>query len=240
MANSTVLQLLQDKCDMMGLPTPAALIGATDKSTKQYRAVLLEVIQDLGEFRWQQQTLRRSFTTIAAQDQGLLSSLFGADYCGLVRDSMWNETRHMRVFGPMTGPVWEALQTLPNAGPEFQYFIQRDHLLISPAPVVGETIAAIVESKYNVIAADGVTYKERVTVDSDTLVFPDNVVKRGFEYKWKRQKGESSWVDIFNDYQTLVARNIANDTMAKLSLDVWPNKGISPGIVIPPGSWNVS
>lgn len=238
---TTVLQLVQDVTDSMALPTPTALIGATDKSVKQYRAILLKTILELSEYRWQQQTIRRTFTTVATQDQGALDSatVFGVDYMSLVTDSVWNETRHMRVFGPMSEQVWEALQTLPNAGPEFQYWLTRGHMIISPTPVAGETIGAIITTKYNVLAMDGITYKERVTVDSDSLVFPDTVVKACFEYKWRQQKGAPGWQDFYNDYMALLAKNVVKDSATRLSMDRLPNVGARPGIVIPPGSWNV-
>lgn len=237
--NTAVLTLVQDFCDKMGLPSPSALVGSNEKSVKQYRSLLREVVLDLSEYRWQQQRVRTSFTSSAGQDQGALTTLFGAGYMGLVQDSMWNDTRHMRVFGPLSEQVWNALQTLPNAGPEFQSWISRDRLYFSPALAAGETISAVFITSYNVLAADGVTYKPRMTLDTDTLVFPDNVVNRCLEYKWRKQKGEAGWQDDYNDYIGLLAKNIVRDGATKLSLDCGYDVGIRPGIVIPPGSWNV-
>lgn len=235
----TVLALVQDFCDRNGLPRPTALFGSTEKGVRQYQAMMRETVRDLGEYSWQQSTVYTTWTSVAGQDQGTLESIFGAGYAGLVQDSMWNQTRHMRIYGPLSEQIWNALQTLPNAGPEFQMWISQNHLYTSPAQVVGETLAATYFTKFNVLDTDGITYKEIPTADGDTLLFPDNVVDKCFTYKWKKQKGESSWSDDYNDYMGLVAKNIVKDGATKLNMSPAPNRGVQPGIVIPPGSWNV-
>jgi hypothetical protein len=234
----SVLSIIQTFTDKLGLPRPTAFIGATDKSTRQYSALLRETIADLGEHRWQQQRVRVTFTSLAATLQGNLTTLFGAGYAGLVKDSIWNDTRHMRIFGPISDQAWNALQTLPNAGPEYSCWISRDNLYVSPDLPAGETIAATVITSYNVSDSSGTTFKELVTDDADLLLFPDNVVLRLFEAKWRQQKGESGWEDHFNDAMGLVARNIVREGGTTLKLDCVQDS-VKPGIIIPPGNWGV-
>lgn len=237
MSNSTILTLVQGFCEEMGLPLPAAVMGATDKSTRQLKALMFQVVRDLSEHRWQQQKVRKQFTTLAGQDQGKLTTLFGEDYFSLEKDSGWNVTRRLRVWGPLSSQIWNALQTLPNAGPEYQSFISQDHLLFSPAAVASETVSFIVVTRYTVLASDGTTYKQFITADNDTLVFPDNVVMRSLNWRWRKQKGESGWEDDYNETMGLVANNISKDGKERLSLSDQPNIGPWPGIIIPPGSW---
>ena len=239
MANSTVLQLVQWFADEQGLPSPTALVGATDKSTRQLRALMFQTVRELSEHRWQQQKVRKTFVTTAAQDQGLLTTLFGPDYFSLVKDTGWNVSRRLRVYGPLPDAIWNALQTLPNAGPEYQSFIQQDHLLFSPAAVTGETVSFIVVTRYTVLASDGVTYKQFISADNDMLVFPDNVVLRSLLWRWRKTKGEPGWEDDYNEAMGLVANNLSKDGAKTLSLSDQPNIGPWPGIIIPPGSWPV-
>lgn len=235
---TTVLTLIQDFAEKMNLPTPTALVASTDKTNRQYKSILRELIADLCEYQWQQQTLRLEWLSTAGQDQGTLESIFGAGYYSLIPDCTWNDDRKMRVYGPVSNPVWQALQTLPNAGPEFQCWISGNHLYVSPELNAIENMSSIYKTQYGVLAVDGTTTKPRVTVDSDSLLFPDNVVMRGFEYKWRKQKGVPGWEDDYNDYIALVSRNIVKDGAVTLQLDVTHN-GPRPGIVIPAGSWNV-
>ncbi len=236
---TTVLTIVQDFTEKLGLPRPTALVGVQEKSVRQMRALLQEAVSDLCEYPWEGQKLRKTWTSLAGQDQGLLTTIFGDGYDSLVPETMWNDTRHMRIFGPVTSPVWQAFQTLPNAGPEFQSWISGGRLYISPAQVAGETLTAIYQTKYGVLDVDGVTTKERITVDSDSILFPTNVVLRALEWKWRKQKGEAGWEDDYNSYITLVARALGKNGGPTLSLDGSRTLTAKPGITIPAGSWNV-
>lgn len=233
---TTVLTLIQDFCQKMGLPLPGALVGATQKSTAQYMSLVRETVIELGQHHWEAQTIQAQFLAKAVTDQGGLGTLFSG-YQELVQGSMWNLTRKMRIYGPLPEAIYNALLVVPNAGPEFQYWISRGHLYITPAPKLNEVIIATYLTKNNVLAADGITYKERVTADSDTLLFPDIMFNLCFEYKWRQQKGEAGWENYYNDYMTALARNVGKSTMSTLNLDSRPGFGPRPGIIVPPGSW---
>lgn len=234
---TNVLQLVSDFTDKQGLPTPTALIGVTEKSVVQYRAILLDVVADLSERSWQQQILRKTWLSAAGQNQGTLESIFGAGYISLIPDTMWNDDRVMQIRGPVPPSVWQRLQNLPYGGPEYLYWISGNVLYVSPDLENVENLSAMYRTKYGVLSAGG-TAKERVTVDTDTLLFPDQVVRKGFEAKWRKIKGEPGWEDDYNEYMGLIARNIVKDGAPTLSLDS-PVLYPKPGILIPSGNWNV-
>ena len=95
----SALEVVQQFANEQGLPLPVS-INAADKSSRQLKALLNKAVRELAEYGWPYQKKRGTFTTIAGQDQGLLTTVFGADYKGLIQDSMWNTTRHMRIYGP--------------------------------------------------------------------------------------------------------------------------------------------
>lgn len=234
---STVLSLMQDFCGEQGLPTPPLLVGSAETSIRQYLAIANMVLRELAEFRWNEQHLRKTWTSISGQDQGTLLSIFGAGYSGLEHGTLWNQTRRMRIFGPLSDQIWQALQVLPNAGPEFQSWITGGHLYISPSQNGTDTLAGIYITKYCVLNSAGIA-KERITVDDDTLLFPDLVFLQGVKYRWKKVKGEAGWEDDFNTFIGSIAKNIVKDGAPTLALSS-NNRGPRPGITIPAGSWNV-
>lgn len=235
---SPVLTLVQNFTDKMGLPTPSAMIGATDKSTRQLRSLMRETIAELAEYHWENQKVRRTFLSVSGSVQGNVNTLFGADYSGIVQDSMWNNTRIMRVYGPISEQRYNALLTIPNSGPTYQFFISRNILSLVPSNIVAnETYSAIILSRFCVTDTTQTVYKEFVTADTDLLVFPDNVVIRMFEAKWRKQKGEDGWEVDMTAALGLVAKNIVRDGSTRLSLSTEPNRGPRPGIIIPPGNW---
>lgn len=235
---TTVLSIVQDFTDKVGLPTPSALVGSAEKSVKQFRGLLRELVEDLGEYSFPSQTLRKTWTSLAGADQGALTTIFGTGYSSLVTDTLWNETRRVRIYGPVSENVWQQLQTLPNAGPEFSSWITGGKLYVSPVMVAGETLSGVYHTKFGVLSVDGVTTKAGITADDDSLLFPDIVVRRGLEYKWRKAKGEAGWEDDYNSFISAVAKNVVKDSAAKLNLSV-ENVPPRPGIVIPFGSWNV-
>jgi hypothetical protein len=234
----TILQTVTDFTEKRGLPTPSAVMGVTEKSVRQLRALIREIVRDLAEYRWQQQRIRFTWTALAAEDQGPLTTIFGAGYAGLVTNTLWNETRVMQILGPVTDAEWQQLQILPGAGPEYSAWISQGHLYINPAPAVTDTLAAVYITSYCVLDVDGVTTKAEPDADDDTLLFPDNVVARALEYKWGKIKGEAGWEDDYNAYIGLLSKNMVRDTTPVLQMDAQPPYP-RPGIIIPPGSWNV-
>jgi hypothetical protein len=234
---STVLSLVQDFCGEQGLPVPPLLVGSQETSIRQFLAISQMVMRELSEFRWADQRLRKTWTSITGQDQGPLTTIFGSGYYGIEPGTLWNQSRRMRIFGPLSDQIWQALQVLPNAGPEFQSWISAGRLYVSPAQNGTDTLSGIYITKYTVLGVDLIA-KERITADSDTLLFPDMVFLLGLKYRWRKAKGESGWEDDFNAFIGSVAKNIIKDGAPTLALSA-NNKGPRPGIVIPSGSWNV-
>lgn len=221
----------------MTLPVPTALVGVTEFSVAQLRALLAEVIRDLCEYSWEEQKIRKTFPSVVGEDQGTLQSRFGNDYKGLVQSTFWNITSNRPVPGPATDQEWQLLKAANSVGPVEIYRIDGGHLRLLPAPTATTTTySAIYVTGYGVVSIGG-TAKASITSDDDSLLFPDNVVLRSFEYKWRRQKGEP-WVEDFNDYMALLAKNRAKDTAPILWLSSSP-MNLRPGIVVPAGSWNV-
>ncbi len=237
--SKTALQLVQDFTDFNGLGQPGGLVGSTDATVKQYLAMLNRILTQIKEYSFEEQKIRKTWVGVATQDQGTLTALFGSALRWIVRETGWNDTRRMRIFGPVSDATWQALQVLPNAGPEFQMWLGGSHLYISPAPKAGETLSMIVYTRNLVLAGDAVTTKEFVTADSDTFLLPDIVIQQGLQYVWSKQKGVQDWEDEYNTFISTVAKNNVKDGDVVLRMDLRDTPSIRPGIVIPAGSWNV-
>lgn len=235
---TTVLRLIQDFCEEKSLPVPAAVMGSQEKSIRQLRALLQAVINDLAEFRWQQQRILTTWASNGLENQGVLTTLFGAGYSGLVSGTLWDVTTKLRIHGPLTEQEWQAQETLGVNAPPYQAWISQNQLYISPAIPATDSLSAVYITNYLVTDVLGLTPKPRFTADDDSIILPDNVVLRGLKYKWKEAKGEAGWEDDYNTFTGLVAKNLARDSAPKLALDN-STPAIGPGIIIPAGNWNV-
>jgi hypothetical protein len=231
----TILQLVQEFCDLRGLPTPTAVLGSGEKSVKQYQAILKKVSRKLQGYRWNSQKLQRTFTTVAAVDQGELLTLFGSDFEAFAPMTLWNTSRKLMIGTPVMNSEWALTQALELSGPPFKCWLANGHFYLDPAPEAGETISAIIWVKNGFF--DGSVSLEEPDDDGNTFLYPDDVVLAGFEAYWKKQKGEP-WGDDYNEFLSLIAKRKVSDGLPRLSLEA-PDFKQSPGVFIPPGSWPV-
>lgn len=233
--SDSLLTTVQDFCAENSLPIPAGVCGVTETGVAQYKALMKRLVTELSQYTWKEQIIRKTFTTIAAENQGPLSTVIGPDCRGIIQNSIWNETKRRPFVGPVPPAVWESLKALPITGPLDRYSFHGDNFQILPAPPAGETIGLMYQSSYGIIDETRTTTKANFTVDSDEFLFPDVVVAKGLAYLWKKAKGEE-WQDLYNEYMGLIAKNIVKDTAPILYLD-HAQQNIKPGIWIPSGSW---
>lgn len=233
----TVIQLVTEFTDKMNLPTPSAVVGAADKSSKQYLAALKALIRDLGRNRWMQQRAQATITAVNVSLQGTFTELFGAGFLSLIKDTFWSVDKQLPVNGPLTPQAYQTLVQLGTNGPEYQYYVEGTSLYIIPAPATNEEFSVFFETAYGVLGSNGV-FKALPESDEDTFIYPDEPMMLGFEYHWLRIKGEA-YDDAFVDYMNSVAASKAAMTGPTLQLDSQPINR-RPGIFIPPGNWAVS
>lgn len=222
------------------LPAAATVVGNTDPQVRQILTTLEEECIDLaGRHPWTALINEATFSTIAAEDQGTLQSFAnpnGLKY--ILNNVMWNRTTRVPVFGPVDAQNWQALKAM-TTGPFTQYRFRgvagaQAHLLLSPIPAVGQTIAfEYVTFNW---CLNGVTPAKVFVADTDTILLDEDLVSAGLKWRWKKEKG-LTYAEDFNSYERQVANAIGRDgTKRTLHMDD-PTPEAKPGIFIPPGSW---
>lgn len=232
--SSTVLALVQEFAGLRGLPVPSALFGVTEKNGVHMRAVVNSVVRECLRYSWPQQKINYAWTASATEDQGALETLFPG-YISFIPGTMWSTDRTIPVLGPVSDQEWAAGQSLGLLGPPFSSWLAGGHLYLSPAPNAAENFTVVYLTRYGYVS--GTTPQETFSSNSDTVLFPDDVMLKGIEYVWRKQKGEA-YVDDYNDFIGLIAKNKAQLGAPALSLES-RSQNPRPGIVIPPGSWNL-
>lgn len=235
-----LLDLIRDFTDKYGLPTPGSVVGNTDATVAQIRSLSQEVLRSLRQYSWQRQKVRATFTSVAAEVQGDLPSLFsvGAAYRALVPRSMYNITLDRPIHGPVSDMQWQLLVANSPAGPIEQYFVSNNQLLIRPIMTAGQTVSAFVWTNYGCVDELGTTFRERFAADTDSPLFPDEVFLCDLEWRWLKQK-EQPWASAYAEAQRMISGNInKDDSNLTVRLDQ-PETALSGGIFIPSGSWNV-
>lgn len=237
MSTLSILGAVQEFCGLRGLPVPTALVGATEKSAAQFLAIVKGVARECGKYTWEESKVQGTFTTIAAANQGAISTLFApaGGFDALVKDSMWNTSKKIPISGPLTDQAWAAQTALSLAGPPYRSWIAGGNLHLSPTPTAGDTIQGIYITSFGF--RTGSTPTATPSADTNTFVYPDDVIMIGIEWLWKKQKGEA-YIDEQNVFLDAVARGMGKKGLPTLSLEGFSHAP-GPRIYVPIGNWPV-
>ncbi len=234
-----VLTLVQKFCARTGIPSPSQAIGSTDPQVVQLCGLLEEVIEDLtSRATWSALVQEALFTTANGEDQGLITTLAPNGFKWVIEDTIYNRTLRLPVYGPITAGKWQALKSLPNSGPFYKYRIVRGRLLMNPPAAAGHQCAFEYASKYCVTSADGLTYKDYPTTDTDVFLCEDTLLLAGLRWKWKYEKG-LEYAEDFRRFEEMVNNSKSRDgTKPELSMDGAVTTA-QPGVFVPSGNWNL-
>ena len=234
----TCLSIVQTVCQRVGLTSPNSVIGSTDAQIIQMLALLNEEGESLAtRHPWQAITKEASFTTVAAETQGAISTIApGLDY--IINDTIWNRDLRRPIYGPLSKQRWQQLKAMSMQGPFNQYRIRGDDLIFIPAPVAGQSCYFEYISSHWCSDAAGSTERGSFALDDDVGLLDERLLTLGLIWRWKAAKGFDFTVDL-EKYERRVIEAIGRDG-AKDWLNMADNRfDILPAIAIPSGSWNI-
>lgn len=235
---ATCLSIVNSVLGRLGLQVVTAAMGSTDPQVQTIIALANEEGQELtSRYPWTALQSEANFTTLAAEDQGLLETI--APGCLYIQnDTIWNRTLRRPVFGPRTPQEWQQNKAFAVNGPWSNYRIKGGHLYMYPTPVAGNTCYFEYTSRNWLTDTTGATGREEWAADSDIALLDWHLIVLGAVWRWKKLKG-FEYAEDMNTYERR-----ANDAMGRDGGKDWINLSntrydIYPGVVVPAGSWNV-
>lgn len=234
----TVLTVAQYFCRRTGLPVPATVVGSTDPQVTQIQALMEEEGNDLSlRGDWETLTREATHTSTATENQGAMTTLASNGFRSIKNDTIWNRTTLFPILGPISSKNWQAMKALATQGPRYRYRIRNGNLLVNPTAIASETWAFEYISKNWILGADTTTYKQYFTLDTDTLLLPEELVLTGLRWRWKKEKG-LEYAEDFRSYEMQVKNMLGTDggkPVLHMDENTW--QGPKPGIFVPDGSW---
>lgn len=184
----TVLGIIQDAADQIGIPRPISAVG-TDTAARQFLALMHSMGDEIAR-RHDWGVLRGALTFTG---NGVLSALtLPADFdrlthgAGLRRDPGITTA----LVGPLSDEEWlQATASITAAVDPYFRMEGRVRVQFHPVPGAGAVIRGSYQSSRWLVAADGTTTKGRATANDDAARFPEPLLTRGLVYRWRRQKG---------------------------------------------------
>lgn len=235
----SLLTVIQYVAGRTGVTVPSSVLGTSDPQVLQLLRLVEEEGEDLRKRGpWQGIVKEASWTSTAAEDQGALTTLAASGFDYIKKDTFWDRTSKFPIIGPLSDSEWQARQALAITGPRYSWRIRGGKMLISPVPAASLTFVFEYISKNWILGVDGTTYKQYFTLDTDTILLPEELVIMGLRWRWKKEKG-FDYAEDFRTYEAQVKDALGRDGgKVTLSMDGSIRKP-QPGVFIPDQSWSL-
>jgi hypothetical protein len=230
----TLLELLKEFCTRRMLPIPQIVMSSQDDTYLQLVGLANEVLDDLmTRGTWTQLQKEASWTSTGTESQGALTTLAPAGFKHVIKDTFYDRTQRLPVFGPKSPQEWQLLKAVPMTGPFLQYRIQGGNLLLNPVPPAGHSLYFEYASNYSIQSGNDTTiFKRYFSADNDIFLLDQSLLLSGLSWRWKKEKG-FAYAEDFRTYETLVVDLLGVDgTKKTLSMD-GGSQGFAPGIFVP-------
>lgn len=237
----SLLTVIQYVCGRTNIPVPASILGNADDQILQLVRLLEEEGTDLASrYGWNGLANEFVLTTTATEDQGAMTTIAPNGFSYIKNGTFWDRSTKVPILGPLSDDEWQHRKSMGISGPRYYYRIRGNRLLVNPVPVGGETWAAEYISKNWILGADGTTYKQYFTLDTDTLLIPEELCLAGLRWRWKKEKG-FDYAEDFRMYEMQVMDAMGRDggkPILNMDVDAYMSK--KPGIFVPEYNWNLS
>ena len=236
----SLLTIVADACDRVGVPAPTSVISSSDNTIKQMRALCNQEVKDLGRAHsWQ--VLQREYTWIAtAEEEQVNIRTDVMDFDRFMPYTMFNRTRNRIVSGPLTPSEWQDLKSR-SATVVYDAFRERaNKLLFMPTPTAGQEYVFEYVSCYTVSDAGSAETKIKFTADGDYPLVDEELVTLGLIWRWYRAKG-LDYSEAFTSYEAMKRELMSRDG-GQRGADLGKFSGWrGPRFpLFPDSSWNVS
>jgi hypothetical protein len=236
----SLLTLIQDAADRLGIVRPGTVIGSADQQVRQLLGLAQQEGKELARRHpWQAITFEDTFTATATETQtGVLNS----DFDRFVNGTFFNRTQNRRVEGPMNVQAWQNYKASVTTVLFDAFRLRGSSLLLAPTPSAGDSYAFEYVSKFWCTTAAGTTATLAAwTADDNVTVLDEELMVLGVVWRFLKAKG-LDYSEPFRTYELQVAAAMARDGGKPLSISFAgpaPVKG-PPRPTWPDGNWNLS
>lgn len=220
---ASLLSIVNQVADRVGLVRPTGLIGSVDPQARQLLALAHQEGRELARRHpWQALTFEHTFTTIAAETQ---TGAIPAGFDRFVPNTIYNRTTGEELRGPLTAQEWSDYKSGISVFVYDSYRVRGEAFLMAPTPRAGDTIAYEYVSKFWAMSAEDTTPDQQWWfADTDETVLDDELMILGIHWRYLRSRG-LDYADAFQSYELALAQITGRDGGARiLSMGPTPHR----------------
>ncbi len=236
------LLMVQTFCGRRGLVQPNTAVSSSDTQVIQILGLLNQGGAAIARrHEWQSLTDEATFTTVAAADQGALTTIIGANnsFRRVIDETIWNRTTQRIVAGPLYAAERQGRLAIVTAGPFSEYSIRGGHLLFDPIPTAGESCYFEYVSNNWCTDSTAVTRRSFFTQDEDLSLFDDELHLADLQWRWNKSKG-LEYAEDFNEFEAMLIDRMTEDKTARRKNLDQLQAGLRTGIFVPSGNFNLT
>jgi hypothetical protein len=235
---ATLLSMIQDAADIIGIQRPVGVVAGSDQTTRTFLSCAQREGRALARrWTWQALTKEHTFTSTATTTQATgLPSDWGNR---MLSDTFFNRTMKRVVRGPLNPREWQAQQALTAAVLFDAFRIRGNALDLIPTPSAGWTYAYEYVSENWCESALGVEQSGWVA-DTDVPLLDVEAMTLGIVWRFLHSRG-LDYAEAMRDYETQVLNLMARDG-SRRAVDMTGTRGLGAGArypLVPEGSWVV-
>lgn len=187
--SQTLLELVQQAVGEISsdIAVPSSVVASNDQTILQMLRLANSTGQDLVRaYPWRRLVTEYTFATV----NGTATYDLPADFDRMVPDTHYDRTNDWQNRGPSSSQEWQWLNTGLSTVTQLRWRLYLNQIKFYSTPTTAYTMAYEYVSNYWVLATGAsVTSKTKFTEDTDTCVFPDDLMTLGLKYRWYRAKG---------------------------------------------------
>jgi hypothetical protein len=231
----TLLTVVQNACDRLGITRPTAAYASTDQQIIQLVGLAQQEGKELAKrHTWQALTTEKTFTSIAAETQ---TGAIPTDFDRFIDDTFYNRSQTRHVRGPLTPQEWQFHKGVVATTIIEAFRVRGSAILLTPTPSAGQTYAYEYVSK-NWCASSGGTAQSAWAADADVGTLPEELTTLGVIWRWQKAKG-LDYAESFRTYETQVAIETSRDG-GKPTLNFGRSANLGARLpIIKDGSWSL-
>ena len=232
----TMLSIVQSAQLRLGLNKSSTVAGNIDDTTVQLLALLNQAGEEMAEvYTWQALTKEATFTTVATESQGSVSTV-APGFAYILNQTIWNRSLRRPIFGALNAEEWQLLKASSVQGPFQQYRIRGDELLLIPAPPAGQSCAFEYMTKNWCTDSTGAVGKSAFTADTDVALLDEQMLTLSLVWRFKQAQALDFSTEL-QMYENRLTNMMARDG-GKPVLDMNGRvQVLMPGVMVPQGSW---
>ena len=210
---ASLLSIVQDVADRVGLVRPTAVIGASDPQVRQLLALCNQEGRTLARrHTWQAITKEKTFTTIASETQ---TGAVPADFDRIVTGTFYNRSADRPVYGPMSALEWADYKGGRSSVVFHAFRLRGDAMLLAPTPGAGESLAYEYISTYWAgEASDTTPTLDAWLQDTDIPFLDAELMTLGTCWRFQKSRG-LEYAETYQEYEFLLAQLTGRDGGAR-------------------------